>query len=57
MRPPAGPCRVSGKFFENGLALRETSSGERSKHVDVKFRYIAENVKKGLVRVRYILTA
>ena len=39
------------------LPEAETSSGGRSKHVDVKFRYIAENVKKGLVHVRYIPTA
>lgn len=49
-------------FYEDNkaciiLAEGETSSGGRSKHVDVKFRYIAENVKKGLVRVRYIPTA
>ena len=39
------------------LAESETSSGRRSKHVDEKFRYIAENVKNGVVSVRYIPTA
>ena len=35
----------------------ETSSGGRSKHIDVKFRYIAENVRNGEVCVRYIPTS
>ena len=39
------------------LAEGETSSGGRSKHVDVKFRFIAENVRNGVVSVRYIPTA
>ena len=39
------------------LAEGETSSGGRSKHVDVKFRYTAESVKQGVVSVRYISTA
>ena len=39
------------------LAEGETSSGGRSKHIDVKFRYIAENVKSGEVCVRYIPTS
>jgi hypothetical protein len=39
------------------LAEGETSSGGRSKHIDVKFRYIAENVRSGEVCVRYIPTS
>ena len=39
------------------LAEGETSSGGRSKHIDVKFRYIAENVRNGEVCVRYIPTS
>ena len=32
------------------LAEGETSGGGRSKDIDIKFRYIAENVKAGHVR-------
>ena len=39
------------------LAEGETTGGGRSKHIDIKFRYIAENVKAGHVRVRYIPTS
>ena len=39
------------------LAEGETSGGGRSKHMDIKFRYITENVKAGHVRVRYIPTS
>jgi hypothetical protein len=31
----------------------ETSSAGRMKHVDIKFRFIAEKIKQGVIRVRY----
>jgi len=39
------------------LAEGETSSGGRSKHIDVKLRHTAESVKQGIVSIRYIATA
>ena len=39
------------------LAEGETSGGGRSKHIDIKFRFITEKVKSGKVRVRYIPTS
>ena len=39
------------------LAEGETSGGGRSKHIDIKFRFITEKIKSGKVRVRYIPTS
>ena len=39
------------------LAEGETSSGGRSKHIDVKLWHTAESVKQGVVSIRYIAMA
>jgi len=39
------------------LAEGETSSGGRSKHIDVKLQHTAESVKQGVVSIRDIATA
>ena len=31
----------------------ETSSAGRMKHVDIKFRFLAEKIKEGVLRIRY----
>ena len=38
------------------LAENEVSSAGRSKHIDLRFRFVAEAVKDGIVRVRYTPT-
>ena len=38
------------------VAEQETSSAGRCKHIDVKYRFVAEAVKDGVVRVRYTPT-
>ena len=38
------------------VAEQETSSAGRCKHIDVKYRFVAEAVKDGIVRVRYTPT-
>ena len=35
------------------LAEQETSSAGRCKHIDIKFRFVAEALKDQIVRVRY----
>ena len=38
------------------VAENETSSSGRCKHIDVKFRFVHEAIKDGVVRVRYVPT-
>ena len=38
------------------IAENECSSAGRSKHIDVKFKFVAQAIADGVVRVRYIST-
>ena len=38
------------------IASGESSSSGRAKHVDVRFKHVAESIQEGVVRVRYIPT-
>ena len=39
------------------LAEGETSGAGRSKHIDIKFKYVTENIQNGSVNLRYITTS
>jgi hypothetical protein len=38
------------------VAEGETSSAGRSKHIDVRFKHVAQSIREGIVRVRYVST-
>ena len=38
------------------VAEGETSSAGRSKHIDVRFKHVAQSIREGVARVRYIST-
>ena len=38
------------------MASGETSSAGRAKHIDVRFKHVAQSIQDGIVRVRYIPT-
>ena len=38
------------------MAEGETSSAGRTKHVDVRFKHVAQSIREGVARVRYIST-
>ena len=39
------------------VAEGETSGAGRSKHIDIKFKYVTENIQNGSVNLRYIPTS
>ena len=38
------------------VAEGETSSAGRSKHIDVSFKHVAQSIRDGVARVRYVST-
>ena len=38
------------------VAVGETSSAGRSKHIDVRFKHVAQSIREGVARVRYVST-
>ena len=38
------------------VAEGETSSAGRSKHIDVRFKHVAQSIREGVARVRYVST-
>jgi hypothetical protein len=38
------------------IAEGETSSAGRSKHIDVRFKHVAQSIREGVARVRYVST-
>ena len=38
------------------VAEGETSSAGRAKHIDVRFKHVAQSIREGVARVRYIST-
>ena len=36
------------------IAEGETSSAGRSKHIDVRFKHVAQSIREGVARVRYV---
>ena len=38
------------------IAEGETSSAGRSKHIDVRFKHVAQSIREGVARVRYVPT-
>jgi len=38
------------------VAAGKTSSAGRSKHIDVRFKHVAQSIREGVARVRYVST-